>query len=124
MGPLLPKAVSSPFPPQVATAVTARTLLDGPARRSCTSGTSGGALSPSHGLIGSAYGASLVSAAAAMAVTGTAVAVMATWEGAWPGGCEGVRGGAGGCAGEAGVCAVEGADGAAMRRNALSVSWT
>jgi len=47
-------------------------------------------------------GASLVAVAAAMALTGTAVAVVATWEGAWPGRCEGVRGGARRSAGEAG----------------------
>jgi len=88
--------------------VTAQTLLDGPARHSCTSG---GALLPSHRLIGSVYGTSLVSAAAAMAVIGIAVAVMATWEGAWPGGCEGMQGRAGGCMGKAGVCAVKGTDG-------------
>src|SRR5712691_4290702 len=123
MGPLLPKTVSSPFPPQGATAVTSQTLPHGPAKRSCASGTSGGALSLSHGLNGSARGASLAAVAAAMAVTGMVVAVVAIWEGAWPGRCEGLRGRAGRCAGEVRGCAVEGADGAAMRRNTLSASW-
>ena len=50
VGPLLPKTVSSPFPPQRAMAVTSQTPLHGPTRRSCTSGTSDGTLSPSHGL--------------------------------------------------------------------------
>jgi len=69
---LLPKTASSPFPPQAATALTARTLLHGPARRSCASGTSGGASSPSHGLNGLACDASLAAVAVAMAVTGMA----------------------------------------------------
>ena len=78
----------------------------------------------SHGLIGSVYGALLVLAAVAMAVTGTAVVVIATWEGTWPEGCEGMWGRAGRCVGEAGVCAVKGADSATMHCNALLVSWT
>src|SRR5260221_7303652 len=113
MGPLLPKTVISPFPPQGATVVTSQPLPQGPGKRSCASGTSGGALSLSHGLNGSARGASLAAVAAAMAVTGMVVAVVAIWEGAWPGGCEGLRGRAGRCAGEVRGCAVEGADGAA-----------
>jgi hypothetical protein len=58
-----------------------QTLLHGPAVHSCTFGTSGDTLSPSHGLNGSVHGASLVEAAAAMAVTGMVVVVTATWEG-------------------------------------------
>ena len=52
-------------------------------------------MSPSHGLNVLAHGASLVAVTAAMAVMGTAVVVAATWEGTWPGQCEGMRGGAG-----------------------------
>ena len=95
MGPLLPQTVSSPLLPQVATAVTTRTLLHGPAKCSCASGTSGGELSPSHRLNALARSTSLVAATAAMAAMGTAVAVMEMSEGTWPGECEGVRGGAG-----------------------------
>jgi len=57
-------------------ALTAQTLLYGPARHSCASRTSGGALLPSHGLNVLACGASLVVAAAAMTVA--AMAVMGT----------------------------------------------
>ena len=76
-------------------ALTARTLLHGPASHFCTSGTSRGTLSPSHGLNVLVHGALLVVVAAAMAVTGMAVAVAATWEGAWPGRCKGMQGRAG-----------------------------
>ena len=72
--------MSSPFPLQAVTALTAQTILHGPAVRSCAFRTSGGALSPSHGLNGFARGASLVEAAAAMAVTGMVVVVTTTWE--------------------------------------------
>ncbi len=70
VGPLLPKTVSSPFPPQGAMAVTSQTPLHGPTRRSCASGTSDGTLLPSHGLNVSARGALLVAVAAAMAAMG------------------------------------------------------
>jgi hypothetical protein len=72
VGPSLAKTVSSPFLPQAVTVLTAQTLLHGTSVRSCAFGTSGRALSPSHGLSVFARGTSLVEAAAAMAVTGMA----------------------------------------------------
>jgi hypothetical protein len=105
--------VSSLFLPQEATALTARTLLHGPAMRSCAFGTSDGALSPSHRLNAFARGASLVEAAAAMVATVMVEVVRTICEGPWPGRGEGVPRGATRRAGEARGCAVEGADGVA-----------
>jgi len=70
VGPLLPKTVSLPFPPQGAMVVTSQTPLHGPTRYFCTSGTSDGMLSPSHRLNVLACGALLVAVVVAMVAIG------------------------------------------------------